>query len=102
MVAATAPYKAAVSECAGDFNVTPIANCGAGNGVVPDGWVSSAPRGQTASMAVASTGVITAKATAEMDSKEYILVPAHTPSTSVVTWSVSAGSNCIAAGLCKP
>lgn len=103
VVAATAPYKAAVSECAGDFNVTPIANCAAGTGIVPDGWTSANPRGETESMAVTAAGVITATATAEMDQEDYVLVPTYTPSTSVVEWEVSvASSSCIAAGFCKP
>ena len=106
VVSLTAPYKAAVSECAADFNVTPIANCAAGSGIVPAGWTTAAKRGNVDSMEVAATGVITATATAEIDSATYILTPSYTPSTSVLTWAVSGTCDGKTSGkpivLCKP
>ena len=106
VISLTAPYKAAVSECAADANLATISTCGAGTGIVPAGWVAANPRGQVASMAVSASGVITATATAEIDSATYILEPTYVPTTSELTWEVGSTSTCLGGSsgliLCKP
>ena len=107
VISLTAPYKAAVSECAADNNVDPIVNCAAGTGIVPAGWLAADARGEVASMDVTAAGVITATATAEIDSATYILEPTYVPATSELTWAVGAASTCLGNGansliLCKP
>ena len=102
VVSATAPYKAAVAECANDANVDPIAGCASGTGIVPAGFMA---RGNIASLAVDSAGVITSTGDAEVDSATYILTPAYTPATSTLTWTVTG--TCLGGGggnpvLCKP
>jgi len=107
VISLTAPYKTAVSECAADNNVNPIVACGEGTGIVPAGWAAGNPRGEVDSMAVSAAGVITAKATAKIDSATYILKPTYAPSTSKLTWEVDSASTCLGGGaaggliLCK-
>jgi len=74
VISATAPYKIAVSECAGFKNANPIADCAEGTGTIPIG---------------AATGVITATGSNEVDNADYILTPTYTPAESIVTWTVS-------------
>ena len=101
VVSATAPYKAAVAECANDANVDPIAGCASGTGIVPAGFTA---RGNIASLGVSTSGIITSTGDAEVDSASYILTPAYTPATSTLTWTVSG--TCLGGGanpvLCKP
>jgi len=90
VISATAPYKIAVSECAGFKNANPIADCAEGTGTIPIGWDSSSPpRGNVVSLDVAATGVITATGSNEVDNADYILTPTYTPAESIVTWTVS-------------
>ena len=102
IVSATAPYKAAVAECANDANVNPIVGCAAGTGIVPAGFTN---RGNISDLAVTTSGVITGTGDSEVDSATYILTPAYTPSTSTLTWTV--GGTCLGGAasnpvLCKP
>jgi len=96
VITAVAPYKTAVSECAGDINLTPIVGCGTTENVVPAGIAN---RGKVASLTVGTDGVITATATAEIDGIDFILTPTYTPASSVLTWAVTG--SCVAEGYCK-
>ena len=101
VISLTAPYKAAVSECAADENVTPITSCGAGTGIVPNGWVKADQRGEVESMAVSAAGVITATASPKIDGATYILTPTYTPSTSSLTWARTGTCSTGSLKLCK-
>ncbi len=93
----TAPFKAAISLCIQDKNVTPVAACGAGTNNIPPAII--APVGNLATLAVAATGVITATGTAEVDADDYILTPTYVPATNTLTWAVTG--SCIDNGLCR-
>ena len=101
IVSATAPYKAAVSECANDGNNATITGCASGVGIVPVGFTN---RGNIASLAVDDAGIITSQGDQEVDMATYILTPDYTPATSTLTWAVSG--TCLGGGanpvLCKP
>lgn len=101
VIAATSPYKTAVSECASNGNTATIAGCADGTGLVPAGFTN---RGSIASLVVTDAGVITATGTQEVDNADYVLTPAYTPATSSVIWTVSG--SCLPGGggtvLCKP
>ncbi len=99
IISMTAPFKSAVSECANDKNVTPIASCGAGTGIVPNGWTTA--KGNVDKMEVAATGVITATGSAEVDQATYVLTPTYAPSTSTLTWAATGTCFTNTVKLCK-
>lgn len=82
IVTAVSPYKAAVNLCIANTNS--IATCTAGNEGIPADI--NTPSGYLDSLSV-KNGVITAEATADLDSATYILTPS--PSGSTVEWNVS-------------
>jgi len=99
VVTATSPFKLAVELCAA--NTVALSDCGNGNttGEVPP--AISTASGYVASVAVAATGVITAKATASIPgAPDYILTPAlgSTTSSALVTWTKSG--SCVTAAYC--
>jgi type IV pilus assembly protein PilA len=91
---ALAPYKLGVESCVVAGNA--LAACDAGANGVPAGRTTA--EGFVASIGV-TDGVITGTGTADVDSRDYILNPTL-GSGSLVTWSRSTASSCIAAGLC--
>ena len=111
VIAATAPFKAGVSECALDLNETPIANCGAGTNNVPQPIATAAAVADDTnivSVDVAPNGTITALGDAEVNDLNYILIPTFDNATSAITWAIDgANSTCLAdnnaggLGLCK-
>ena len=111
VIAATAPFKAGVSECALDLNETPIANCGAGTNNVPQPIATAAAvedDTNIVSVDVAPNGTITALGDAEVNDLNYILIPTFDNATSAITWAIDAtNSTCLAGnnpgglGLCK-
>ena len=109
IIAATAPFKAGVSECALDRNVSPIDACGTGQNNVPQAITIPAadPATNIVSVTVTADGEITALGDAEVNDLDYILTPAFDANTSAITWSLNPASTCLAAnnpgglGLCK-
>ncbi|MFK7853151.1 MAG: prepilin-type N-terminal cleavage/methylation domain-containing protein [Granulosicoccus sp.] len=96
VVAQTAPFKAAISLCVQDQNVTPIVACGAGTNNIP---AAVGAVGALAGLDATAAGVITATGNAEVDADTYTLTPAYTPATNTLTWTV--GGTCLANGLCR-
>ena len=110
IVAATAPFKAGVSECALDQNVSPIANCASGQNNVPQAQITAAAVANDTnivSVQVAGDGTITALGDGEVNDLDYILIPTYDRATSAVTWALDPNSTCLAVnnagglGLCK-
>ena len=110
VIAATAPFKAGVSECALDLNESPIANCGAGTNNVPQSITTSAAVANDTnivSVDVAANGTITALGDGEVNDLNYILIPTFDNATSAITWALDPNSTCLAGnnagnlGLCK-
>lgn len=94
VVNALSPYKLGVEACVvGGFALT---DCDAGANGVPAARTTA--EGFVASVNVVD-GTITGTSTAEAGGTTYILVPAL-GAGSLVTWSRSTASGCIAAGLC--
>ncbi len=105
VVQATAPIKQAIDECVqsqgltGDGSTTAVSGCSAGSNGVPSAMPSAT--GYVGTIALTGdTGVITATATAALDSTEptYILTP-HPDANGAVQWVVTG--TCKTSGLCK-
>ena len=109
IIAATAPFKAGVSECALDRNISPIDACASGQNNVPRAIAFPPGDANTniVSVTAEASGIITAVGDAEVNDLNYVLVPTYDEDTSAITWNLRADSTCLAdqnpgnLGLCK-
>lgn len=93
VIMATGPFRSAVDICAQSTNA--LTACGNAQNGVPSAQGAS---GQVASIVTAANGTVTAT---DVNAATYILVPTRNATTGQVTWSIdTAGSTCVAAGLC--
>ncbi len=100
VVTQTAPFKAAISMCIQDENVTPVVSCGHATAANPNNVPPALGAvGVLTSLNVDAAGVITATGNAEVDSDTYVLTPTYAPATSTLTWAVTG--SCLANGLCR-
>ncbi len=96
----TAQFKAAVSVCIQDKNVSPIVACGHATAANPNNVPAAlANVGVLTSLDVTADGQITAVGNGEVDGDTYILTPVYTPATNTLTWTVSG--SCLTSGLCR-
>jgi len=107
VIQATSPYKIAVEQCyqsAG--SPASVSGCGAGAGGVPAAITAGVANSAVASVAVSSSGVITATASTNfgLNGETYILTPsvasqtAGSSTVNILTWAT--GGTCQAAGYC--
>ncbi len=87
-------YKTAVALCAQE-NAGVLTSCDAGTSPIP---AAPAATANVASITVVD-GVVTATATAAAGAYVYAVAP--TVDGSILKWTHQAGSNCVAAGVCK-
>ena len=105
VVLATAPIKLSVEECVTDgtcVSGTTVTGITAGSGGIP---TMPTATGHLTSMSISGAGEITATGDAQVDSKNFILVPTVTATgaggANAVTWATKSTSTCLAANLCK-
>lgn len=94
VVSRTAEYKSAVHLCVQELNT--LTGCSHGANGVP-GEITTAS-GYLESLNVVN-GLITATATSNLDSRQYVLSANYDPAANRILWT--AGGSCFAANMCN-